>query len=94
MNYHPNKYCTHSHASSSQDLSLFGKFRLKMHCIIGDQKVYFYFFKRPECYNQEMLSHSFICLPLPYMEGIVLICNINLYCVMAIFNGTGDMFNR
>ena len=54
----------------------------------------FYFFKRPECYNQEVLSHSFICLPLPYMEGIVLICNIDLYCVMAIFNGTGDMLNR
>ena len=54
---------------------------------IGEQKVYFYFFKRPECYNQEVLSHSFICLPLPYMEGIVLICNIDLYCVMAIFNG-------
>ena len=59
----------------------------------GDQKVYFYFFKRPECTNQEMLSHSSICLPLPYMEGIVLRCNIDLYCVTEIFNGTGNMFN-
>ena len=41
-----------------------------------------------------VLSHSFICLPLSYVEGIVLICNIDLYCVIAIFNGTGDMFNR
>ena len=24
---------------------------------IGEQKIYFYFFKRPECYNQELLSH-------------------------------------
>ena len=24
----------------------------------------------------------------------VLICNIDLYCVIAIFNGTGDMYNR
>ena len=63
-------------------------------CLIGEQKVYFYFFKRPERYNQEVLSHSFICLPLPYMEGIVLICSIDLYCVIAIFIGTGDMFNR
>ena len=61
---------------------------------IEEQKVHFNFFKRPERYNQEMLSHSFICLPLPYMEGIVLICNIDPYCVIAIFNGTGDMFNR
>ena len=60
----------------------------------GEQKVYFYFFKRPARYNQEVLSHSFICLPLPYMEGIVFLCNIDLYCVIAIFNGTGDMFNR
>ena len=54
---------------------------------IVKQKVYFYFFKRPECYNQEVLSHSFICLPLPYMEGIALICNIDLYCGRTIFNG-------
>ena len=53
---------------------------------IANQKVYFYFFKRPKCYNQEVLSHSFICLLLPYMEGIVLICNIDLYCVTAISN--------
>ena len=46
---------------------------------IGEQKVYFYFFKRPERFNQEVLSHSFICLPLSYMEGIVLIYNIDLY---------------
>ena len=38
---------------------------------IGDRKIYFYFFKRPERYNQEVLSHTFICLPLPYVEGIV-----------------------
>ena len=62
--------------------------------LTGEQKVNFYFFKRPERYKQEVLSHSFICLPLPYMEGIILICNIDLYCVTAIFNGTGDMFNR
>ena len=61
---------------------------------IGEQKVYFYFFKRPQHYNQEVLSHSFICLPLPYMEGIVLICNIDPYCVIAIFSGTGDMFKK
>ena len=60
----------------------------------GEQKVYFYLFKRPEPYNQEVLSHSFNCLPLPYMEGIVLICNIDLHVVMAIFNDTGDTFNR
>ena len=62
--------------------------------IIGEQKVYFYFLKRPERYNQEVLSHSFICLPLPYMKGIVLICSIDLYCVIGIFNITGDMFKR
>ena len=61
---------------------------------MGEQKVYFYFFKRSEHYNQEVLSYSFICLPLPYMEGIVLICNIDLYCIIAIFNVTGDMFSR
>ena len=61
---------------------------------IGEQKVYFYFFKRPERYTQEVLSHPFICLPLPYMEGIVLICNIDLFCAIAIFNGTADVFNR
>ena len=54
----------------------------------GDQMVYFYFFffKRPERYNQEVSSHSFICLPLPCMKGIDFICNIDLYCVKAIFN--------
>ena len=51
---------------------------------IGEKKVYFYFFERHERYNQEVLSHSFICLPLPYMEGIVLICNMDLYCVITI----------
>ena len=61
---------------------------------IEEQKVYFYFFKRPERYNQEVLSHSFICLPLPYVEEIILICNIDIYCVIAIFNVTGDMFKR
>ena len=60
---------------------------------MGEQKIYFYFFKRPERYSKEVLSHSLICLPLPYMAGIVLICNIGLYCVIAIFSGTGDMFN-
>ena len=69
-------------------------------CTTGDQKVYFYFFKGPEHYNQAVLSHSFICLPLPYMEGIVLMCNIDLYCVIAIFNGNkvtcsiGDIFTQ
>ena len=67
--------------------------KVALHWTIGEQKVYFYFFQRPECYNQEV-SHSVICLPLPYMEGIVLICNIDLYCVIAIFSGTGDMFKR
>ena len=61
---------------------------------LGEQKVYFNFFKRPEHYNQEVLSHPFISLPLPYMEGIVLICNMDLYCVIAIFNGTGDIFTH
>ena len=61
---------------------------------VGEQKVYFYFFKRCERYIQEMLPHSFICLPLPYLEIIVFICNIDLYCVIAIFNGTADMFKR
>ena len=60
----------------------------------GNKRYTYIFFKRPERYNLEVLSHSFICLPLPYMEGIVLICNIDLYCVIAIFNGTGDMFKR
>ena len=46
-----------------------------------------YFFKIPQSYKQEVLLHSFICLPLPYMEGIVWICNIDLYYVTAIFNG-------
>ena len=60
-----------------------------------DQKVYFYFFfKRPEDYNPEVLSHSSICLPLPCVEGIGLICNIDLYCEIEIFNGTGNMFNN
>ena len=49
--------------------------------------VYFYFFIRPGYYNQEMLSHSFICFPLAYMEGIVLICNTDLYSVITMFNG-------
>ena len=48
----------------------------------------------PEHYNQEVLSHPFICLPLPHMEGIVLICNIEKAIVKAIFNSTGDMLNR
>ena len=61
----------------------------------GEQKLYFYFFfRRLECYNHEVLSCSFTCLPLPYVEGIVLISNIDLYCVLAIFNGTGDMCKR
>ena len=34
-----------------------------------------------------LLSHTFVCLPFPCMEGIVLICNIDLFCVIAIFNG-------
>ena len=45
------------------------------------------FFKKPERYNQEALPHSLNCLPLPYMEGIILIYSPGLYCVMAIFNG-------
>ena len=60
----------------------------------GTKEILLFFFKRSERYNQEVLSHSFICLPLPYMEGIVLICNIDLYSVIAIFNGIGDIFNR
>ena len=60
---------------------------MTMPVFIGDQKVYFYFFKRSECDNQEVLSHSLISLPLPYVEGIVLICCIDLCCVIAIFNG-------
>ena len=53
----------------------------------GTKGILLFFFKRPERYNQEVLSHPFICFPLPCMEGIVLICNIDLYCVIAIFNG-------
>ena len=53
----------------------------------GRSKGILLMFKRPERYNKEVLSHSFICLPLPYMEGIVLTCNIDLYCVIAICNG-------
>ena len=60
----------------------------------GNKRYTFIFFKTPERYNQEVLSHSFIFLPLPYMEGIDLICNIDLYCVTGIFSGTGDMFKR
>ena len=41
-----------------------------------------------------MLLYPFICLPFQYMEGIVFICNIDVYCVKVIFNGTGDMLNR
>ena len=63
-------------------------------CSQGNKRYTFVFFKRPQRYTQEVLSHSSICLPLPYMEGIVLICNIDLYCVTGIFNGTGDMFKR
>ena len=65
-----------------------------LYTFIGEQKVYVYFFKRPQRYSPEVLSQSFVCLPLPYMEGIVLISNIDLYCVISIFNGTGDMFNK
>ena len=36
--------------------------------------------------NQEVVS--FISLPLPCTEGIVLISNIDLFCVKAIFNGS------
>ena len=64
------------------------------HLAQGNKKYTFIFSKRPERYNQEVLSYSFICLPLPSVEGIVLMCNIDLYCVIAIYNGTGDMFNR
>ena len=60
----------------------------------GTKGILLFFFKRPERYNQEVLSHSFICLPLPCVEGIVLICNIDLYCLTGIFNGTGDIFKR
>ena len=45
------------------------------------------FFTRPEHYNDEVLSHSFICLQLPHMVRIVLMCNIDLYCVTVTFNG-------
>ena len=55
--------------------SLFNIFVIKVHHI-GDQTVYFYFFERPEHYNQEVLSHSFICLPLPHLERIVLIVTL------------------
>ena len=70
------------HDACINELGLFEKSsNNNVETITGDQKVYFYFFKRPERYNQEV-------------EGIVLICNIDLYCVIAIFNGTGGMFNR
>ena len=60
----------------------------------GNKMYTFIFLNRPEHYNQQVLSHSFICLLLPYMERIVLIYKIDLYCVIAIFNGTGDKFKR
>ena len=63
------------------------KFRIKFSMNIVEQTVSFYFFKRPERYNKEVLSHSFICVPLLHMESIVLIRNINLYCVIVICNG-------
>ena len=53
----------------------------------GTKGILLFFFKRSERYNQEVLSHSFICLLLPHMEGIVLVCNIDLYCATAIFSG-------
>ena len=46
----------------------------------------FLYFRKTECYSQEVLLHSFICLPLPYVEGIVLICNFDLHCVTTTFN--------
>ena len=60
----------------------------------GTKGIPLFCFERPELHSQVVLSHSFICLPLPHMEGIALICNIDLCCVIAIFNGTGDLFNR
>ena len=54
---------------------------------IGEQKVYFYFFKRPERNNQEVLSHSFICLPLSYMEGIA-------YSMAQVTCSIGDIFTH
>ena len=62
----------------------------------GEQKVYFYFFQKTRTLQSRgvvTLSHLDY-LPFPYMEGIVLICNTDLYCVIAIFNGTGNMFKR
>ena len=50
----------------------------------------FIFSKRLEHYIQEVLPHSFI----HSWKELFLICHIDLYCVIAIFNGTGDMFNR
>ena len=80
------EFLTNLHGASEQTL---------YHHFIGEQKVYFHFFKRHERYNQEVLSHSFICLPLPYMEGIVLICNTDLYCVIAqVTCSIGDIFTH
>ena len=42
---------------------------------IGDQKVYFY----SKNLNVTIKRCCNICVPLPYMEGIVLRCNIDLY---------------
>ena len=53
----------------------------------GSKGIFYFVVKRPDRYNQEGLSHSFICLPLPYVEGIVFIYSIGLYGVIAIFNG-------
>ena len=38
-------------------------------------------------------THPTGCMT-PHMEGIVFMCNIDFYCVIAIFNGTGDKLNR
>ena len=45
------------------------------------------FFQNTQTLHSKGVATPLICLPLPYMEGIVLICNIDLYCVIAIFNG-------
>ena len=69
-------------------------------CPTGEQKVYFYFFKRPERSNQEVLSHSFICLTLPYIEGICfdmqhgsLLCNSNIQWSQVTCS-VGDIFTH
>ena len=49
-------------------------------------KRYTFIFSKDVNVTIKRCCRTFICLPLTYMEGIVLICNMDLYCVIEIFN--------